>query len=106
MISTAEGSAANRQAPAMARDLKARRWMREAVIAIGAAGRTRDWALRAEFGALCYRGFQPWRDNQFESWDGGPGYAVHPAIAERRRGRGRAVRGGVDGYRRGRVFPD
>jgi hypothetical protein len=34
----------------------------------------------AEFGAKQYRQFDAWRGNQWEGWDGGPGYFLHPTI--------------------------
>jgi hypothetical protein len=55
-------------------------------VVIGSA--REPWALGAEFGALRYRQFQPWRGNQWtngtgDRWGGADpdvGYFLHPAI--------------------------
>jgi hypothetical protein len=41
-----------------------------------------QFAMGAEFGALAYAQFPLWRGNQWMSWDGGPGYFLHPAIRQ------------------------
>lgn len=45
-------------------------------------GRRYPYALGAEWGALRYPQFRPWRGNQWDAWAGGPGYFVHPAVRD------------------------
>lgn len=54
---------------------------RSASVKLG--GARYPYALGAEFGALRYHQFKPWRGNQWSDGDG-PGYFLHPSIRARR----------------------
>lgn len=76
-----------RQQAAAARDLAPRRRQKGAVIGIGAKGRSKQWAVGAEFGSLAYPQFPAWRGNQWNfrglSYsDHETGYFLHPAIRQ------------------------
>ena len=61
--------------------LRANKAVNNASVTLKNTGRT-PYAFGAEFGAKQYRQFRSWRGNQFQGWDGGPGYFLHPAIRE------------------------
>lgn len=65
-----------------AQDLRSRRRQSGAVIALAAAGPSKEYALGAEFGSKAHPQFEPWRGNQWESWDTKVGYFMFPAIRE------------------------
>lgn len=66
-----------------ARDLRSRRRQSGAVIALAAAGKSKEYALGAEFGAKAHPQFEPWRGNQWVEWgNSGVGYFLHPAVRE------------------------
>jgi hypothetical protein len=78
----------SRQQAAAARSLRATKTANYAAVRLGSA--RAPYALGAEFGARkrthtgkIARGFRAWRGNQFMSWDGGPGYFLHPSIREK-----------------------
>jgi hypothetical protein len=50
--------------------------------AVNLGGGRYPFALGAEFGAKQYRQFKSWRGNQFEGWEGGPGYFLFPSLRE------------------------
>lgn len=49
---------------------------------IEGGGPSAPWFYGAEFGSKRYGQFDSWRGNQHTSWEGGPGYFLHPAIRE------------------------
>jgi hypothetical protein len=78
----------SRQQRAAANSLRATKTQNYAAVRLGAA--RKPYALGAEFGAkkltrngVVARGFKPWRGNQFNGWEGGPGYFLHPSIREK-----------------------
>ncbi|MEV5080330.1 hypothetical protein AB0K74_16370 [Streptomyces sp. NPDC056159] len=77
-----------RQQRAAAQSLRATKTVNYAAVRLGSA--RKPYAMGAEFGAKkltrrgrLARGFKPWRGNQFNGWDGGPGYFLHPSIREK-----------------------
>ncbi|MCP9207806.1 hypothetical protein [Streptomyces cucumeris] len=77
-----------RQQRAAAESLRATKTQNYASVRMGSA--RKPYALGAEFGAKkktrsgqIARGFRPWRGNQFDGWNGGPGYFLHPSIREK-----------------------
>ena len=78
IVAAAQSRAATRQAAKAAESLKGSAGAKEAVITLG--GDAYPFALGAEFGALQYKQFPPWRGNQFEPSADGTGYFLHPAI--------------------------
>jgi hypothetical protein len=78
----------SRQQRAAADSLRATKTQNYAAVRLGSA--RKPYALGAEFGAKkltrngrVARGFKPWRGNQFNGWEGGPGYFLHPSIREK-----------------------
>lgn len=78
----------SRQQTAAAQSIRATKTQNYAAIRMGSA--RKPYALGAEFGAKkltrngrIARGFKPWRGNQFNGWEGGPGYFLHPSIREK-----------------------
>lgn len=63
-----------------AKSLRASRSASSSVVSGG--GPRYPYFYGAEFGAKQYRQFQEWRGNQWQGWDGGPGYFLHPTIRE------------------------
>lgn len=84
VVKTAQSKASGvgRQQAAAAKDLSARRRANSAAIALGGRGRTKEWAIGAEFGSHRYGQFPPFRGNQ---WSDPPtvGYFLHPAIRDK-----------------------
>ncbi len=78
IVASAKARAVTRQAAKAAESLKASAGAKEAVITLG--GDAFPFALGAEFGALQYKQFPPWRGNQFAPSSDGVGYFLHPAI--------------------------
>lgn len=60
------------------KSLRAARSANSSVVTGGGPGY--PYFFGAEFGAKQYRQFETWRGNQWEGWDGGPGYFLHPVI--------------------------
>jgi hypothetical protein len=88
MAAKAKASGLSRQQSAAARSLRATKTQNYAAVRMGSA--RVPFALGAEFGARkrtrsgkIARGFRLWRGNQFMSWNGGPGYFLHPSIREK-----------------------
>ncbi|THA41815.1 hypothetical protein [Streptomyces sp. A1547] len=78
----------SRQQRSAAESLRATKTQNYSAIRMGSA--RKPYALGAEFGAKkltrkgnVARGFRPWRGNQFDGWNGGPGYFLHPSIREK-----------------------
>lgn len=72
------GGAAAKSAPS----IKASAAARHAAVNVG--GPSHPWAMGAEFGAIRWRQFEPWRGNQWQPDVAGVGYFLHPAIRETR----------------------
>lgn len=82
IISEAKTRAGARaQSAKAAKSLRASRAASYVGIRLGDNGRY-AFARGAEWGARRYAQFPPWRGNQWRSWDGGPGYFLHPAIRD------------------------
>lgn len=81
IVDTAKEKAKRPQQAKAAKSLRASRSSKTVAVLLGDNGRY-AFALGAEFGARQYRQFPPWRGNQWNSWGGGPGYFLHPAIRE------------------------
>ena len=84
----AKAGGLTRQQRSAAQSLRATKTQNYAAVRLGSA--RKPYALGAEFGAVkrtqngrIARGFRPWRGNQFQSWNGGPGYFLHPTIREK-----------------------
>lgn len=87
MYAKEKASGLSRQQMAAARSLRATKTQNYAAVRMGSA--RVQYAFGAEFGARkrtrtgrIARGFRLWRGNQFMSWNGGPGYFIHPSIRE------------------------
>lgn len=81
IVSTAKEKARRPQQAKAAESLRASRSAKHVAVLLGDNGRY-EFAYGAEFGARAYKQFPPWRGNQWQSWGGGPGYFLHPAIRE------------------------
>jgi hypothetical protein len=84
----AKAAGLTRQQQVAAESLRATKTQNYAAVRLGSA--RKPYALGAEFGAKkltrrgrVARGFKPWRGNQFNGWEGGPGYFLHPSIREK-----------------------
>jgi hypothetical protein len=74
----------SRQYAKAAKGISGRAKQKSASIAIRSA--RYPWIFGAEFGALAYRQFMPWRGNQWTQGygpDAGTGYAVYPTIRDK-----------------------
>ncbi len=78
IVTDARNRASTAQAKKAAESLKASAGAKEAIVSLGGPGF--EFALGAEFGALQYKQFPPWRGNQFAPAEGGVGYFLMPAI--------------------------
>lgn len=81
IVSAGKSKARRPQQAKAAESLRASRSSKHVAVLLGDSGRY-AFALGAEFGARAYAQFPPWRGNQWNSWGGGPGYFLHPAIRE------------------------
>jgi hypothetical protein len=93
LVKYAKGEADTRFSRSAAQSLRA---TRSAAAATVEGGRGKPFFFAAEFGARRRSGwyarkryrdkgrdqFPEWRGNQFEGWEGGPGYFLHPAIRD------------------------
>ncbi len=64
-----------------AKSLRASRSSSHVAVLLGDNSRY-AFARGAEWGARQFKQFPSWRGNQWQSWGGGPGYFLHPAIRE------------------------
>ncbi|MBK3559311.1 hypothetical protein JHN55_22850 [Streptomyces sp. MBT56] len=78
----------SRQQRSASQSLRATKTQNYAAVRMGSA--RKPYTLGAEFGSkkrtrngVIARGFRPWRGNQFDGWEGGAGYFLHPAIREK-----------------------
>lgn len=80
LVDLARARATSGIAKKASRSLRAGRQANAAVVTGGGPRAPYFWG--AEFGAKQYRQFKAWRGNQWEQWDGGPGYFLHPTIRD------------------------
>lgn len=81
IVERARGNADTPQQRKAAESLRASKSSSYVAVLLGNNGRY-AFARGAEWGARKYKQFPPWRGNQWRSWEGGPGYFLHPAIRE------------------------
>lgn len=79
VVDDARSKADTPQQRKAAESLKATAATTGATVTLGSGS---PFALGAEFGALRYRQFPPWRGNQWNPAAGGVGYFLHPAIRD------------------------
>lgn len=81
VVKVARDKATRPQQHKAAESLRATKSMSYAAVKLGDNKRY-AFARGAEWGAKQYKQFPPWRGNQWEGWEGGPGYFLHPAVRE------------------------
>jgi septal ring factor EnvC (AmiA/AmiB activator) len=81
IVDTGREKARRPQQAKAAESLRASRSANYVAVLLGDSSKY-EFALGSEFGARRYKQFPPWRGNQWQSWGGGPGYFLHPAIRE------------------------
>jgi hypothetical protein len=81
IVDTGREKARRPQQAKAAKSLRSSRSANYVAVLLGDS-RKYAFALGSEFGSRRYKQFPPWRGNQWQSWGGGPGYFLHPAIRE------------------------